>query len=161
MIIGADTCLPPSESNSFGKKHEQDVLCDASGGSFALTFDGAETSSINFDAQPADIESALEEISSISDVDVSFPAGVTQACEPAQAGGFKVTFVDVVNYRGDVPEMASNIDNLEVRTVVSRQTPKDDAYSFVRARQRYCSFRITPRTPVRWTIIVRTIRFSQ
>ena len=95
----------------------QDVLCDASGGTFTLTFDGAETDSISFNADEAEIEFLLEELSSISDVDVSFPSDVTQACQqsPAEGSdGFKVTFVTVVNYRGDVPEMTSNIDNLEV-----------------------------------------------
>lgn len=92
-------------------------MCDASGGTFTLTFDDAETDSISFDADEAEIKSALEEIASISEVQVTFPAGgSTQACQPsAVAGdGFKVTFVEVVNYRGDVPLMTSNIDNLEV-----------------------------------------------
>lgn len=93
------------------------MLCDASGGTFTLVFDGAETDSISVDAHADEIESALEEISSISDVEVSFPAGVTQACEPSPTDGFKVTFVETVNYRGDVPEMTSNIDNLEVHTI--------------------------------------------
>lgn len=99
------------------------MLCDASGGTFTLTFDGAETDSMSFDADAAAIESALEEISSISDVDVSFPSDVSQACQASPTNGFKVTFVDVVNYRGDVPEMTSNIDNLEVLCCI--QAPLD------------------------------------
>lgn len=93
------------------------MLCDASGGTFTLIFDGAETDSISFDAVEAEIESALEEISSITDVLVSFAGGATQACQPSPTAAdvFLVTFVDVVNYRGDVPEMTSNIDNLEVQ----------------------------------------------
>lgn len=89
-------------------------MCDASGGTFTLTFDGAETDSISFDADGDEIKSALEEISSISEVGVSFQESASQACGPGSTDGFEVTFLNVVNYRGDVPEMTSNIDNLEV-----------------------------------------------
>lgn len=130
--------LFPSEFNVCAANREQDVLCDASGGTFTLIFDGAETDSISFDADETVIASLLEELSSISDVDVSFPAGVTQACQQSPAdgsNGFRVTFLDVVNYRGDVPEMTSNIDNLEVLYCISyvvaqRHTPKHQASHF-------------------------------
>lgn len=90
--------------------------CDASGGTFTLTFDGAETDSIDYDADEATIVSALEELSTISNVDVTFAAGVSQACQAyPSAVGFDVSFLEVPDYRGDVPVMTSNIDNLEVR----------------------------------------------
>lgn len=94
---------------------EQEVACDASAGTFTLTFDGAETDSINFDADEAAVKSALEELSSVSEVNVTFGSGVSQACQAyPSALGFNVTFVEVPEYRGDVPLMTSNIDNLEV-----------------------------------------------
>lgn len=96
-------------------RNEQEVACDASAGTFTLAFDGAETDSISFDADAATIKAALEEISTITEVEVTFEAGVTQACQASPASlGFSVEFLEVVNYRGDVPLMTSNIDNLEV-----------------------------------------------
>ena len=95
--------------------NEQGVACDASAGTFTLTFDGAETDGISFDADEPTIKAALEEISTISEVVVTFLADVTQACQASPASlGFEVEFVEVANYRGDVPLMTSNIDNLEV-----------------------------------------------
>ncbi|CAM9800578.1 unnamed protein product [Ectocarpus sp. 6 AP-2014] len=92
----------------------QAISCDASAGTFTLTFDGAETDSINFDADEAGVISALEEISTISEVNVTFKDGVSQACQAYPSSlGFNVTFLEAVNYRGDVPLMTSNIDNLE------------------------------------------------
>lgn len=94
----------------------QEVGCDASGGTFTLTFDGAETDSINHDADEAGVIYALEELSTISEVNVTFGVGVSQACQAYPSPlGFNVTFLEVPDYRGDVPLMTSNIDNLEVR----------------------------------------------
>lgn len=106
--------LPPPSTFESTK---QEVSCDASAGTFTLTFDGAETDSISFDADEAEVISALEEISTISEVNVTFKAGVSQACQAYPSSlGFNVTFLEAVNYRGDVPLMTSNIDNLEVCT---------------------------------------------
>lgn len=94
----------------------QEVSCDASGGTFTLTFDGAETDSIGYDSDEAGVISALEEISTITEVNVTFLDGVSQACQAYPSSlGFNVTFLEVPDYRGDVPIMTSNIDNLEVR----------------------------------------------
>lgn len=92
------------------------MSCDASGGNFTLTFDGAETDSINHNADEAGVMAALEEISKISEVTVTFLDGVSQACQAYPAAlGFNVTFLEVPDFRGDVPLMTSNIENLEVR----------------------------------------------
>lgn len=102
-------------SNQKNKFCEQEVSCDASAGTFTLTFNGAETDSIDFDADEAGVMSALEELSTISEVNVTFLSGVSQACQAFPSSlGFNVTFVEAVDYRGDVPLMTSNIDNLEV-----------------------------------------------
>lgn len=91
------------------------MACDASGGTFTLTFDGAETDSIDFDADETHVIDALEELSTVSRVNVTFGPGVTRACQAfPSALGFNVTFIEVPGYRGDVPLMTSNIDNLEV-----------------------------------------------
>lgn len=94
----------------------QEVACDASGGTFTLNFDNAETDSIGHDADEAAVISALEELSTISEVNVTFGVGVSQACQAYPSSlGFNVTFLEVPDYRGDVPLMTSNINNLEVR----------------------------------------------
>lgn len=93
----------------------QEVACDASAGTFTLSFDGAETDSIDFDSDEAGVISALEEISTVSDVNVTFLDGVSQACQAYPSNlGFNVTFLEVPDFRGDLPLMTSNIDNLEV-----------------------------------------------
>ena len=91
------------------------MACDASAGTFTLTFEGAETDSIDFDSDEAGVISALEEISTISEVNVTFLDGVSQACRAYPSDlGFNVTFLEVPDFRGDLPLMTSNIDNLEV-----------------------------------------------
>ena len=105
------TCSPaPSAPLSV-----QEVACDASAGAFTLTFEGAETDSIDYNSGEAGAISALEEISTISEVNVTFLDGVSQACQAYPSDlGFNVTFLEVPNFRGDLPLMTSNIDNLEV-----------------------------------------------
>lgn len=121
------TCLDRRHPSSHTHSHlprpkmdeiVQEVSCDASGGTFTLNFDGAETDSIIFDADQAAVISALEELSTISEVNVTFLDGVSQACQAyPSALGFNVTFLEATDYRGDVPLMTSNIDNLEVITL--------------------------------------------
>lgn len=95
--------------------HLQEVSCVATGGSFTLTFDGSETDSIPYDADEAALTSALEEISTIYNVVVEFLNGASRAChtDPSDSG-FQVTFLEVPNYRGDVPLMTFDADDLEV-----------------------------------------------
>lgn len=93
----------------------QEVSCVARDGSFTLTFDGSETDSIPYDADEAALTSALEEISTIYEVNVVFLDGASQACHAYPSDlGFRVTFLEVPNYRGDVPLMTFNSDDLEV-----------------------------------------------
>ncbi|KAH8074001.1 hypothetical protein JL721_2557 [Aureococcus anophagefferens] len=46
--------------------------CDASGGSFTLTFDGLTTRSIAYDADEATVKSALQELTNVNKVTVAF-----------------------------------------------------------------------------------------
>lgn len=110
---------PPSfHTPPNNERYRQEVACDASGGTFTLTFDGAETDSISFDADQAAVISALEELSTISEVNVTFLDGVLQACQAYPSPlGFNVTFLEATDLRGDIPLMTSNIDNLEVNAV--------------------------------------------
>lgn len=57
----------------------QSIYCKADGGTFSITFDGTTLSNINFSASASDIETALETITSVVDVDVSFDSGAS-AC---------------------------------------------------------------------------------
>jgi len=95
----------------------QKVTCDATNGTFLLTFNGYTTPvAIPHNANAATIESALEQIEIINDVTVSFDAGLTTACFRRTTGtvndGFSVTFVSVQNMAGDLPLMGAATNGL-------------------------------------------------
>jgi len=68
----------------------QSVAVDATGGTFTLTFGGNTTSAIDFDATPAEVETALEALAGIGsgDVDVSGGPGDDGGTEP-----YRVRFI--------------------------------------------------------------------
>ncbi|KAH9100136.1 hypothetical protein LEN26_016139, partial [Aphanomyces euteiches] len=90
----------------------QRVNCDASGGSFTLTFLGIATAPIlASQTSEAVIKATLQELAGVT-VNVAFVAGTTQACTPCPASGcttgFTVTFTSVINYAGNLPSMTAN-----------------------------------------------------
>lgn len=122
LIVCHTTCLTPRATppQSLARRGQY-VSCDASSGTFTLIFNGAETDSINYDSDEAAVISALEELSTISEVNVTFADGVSQACQAyPDVLGFNVTFLEVPGFRGDVPLMTSVVDNLEVRLPTER-----------------------------------------
>jgi hypothetical protein len=64
----------------------QSVHCYASGGSFRLRFYGELTSSILSTANAAVVKSALEALSTVNDVNVTFQSAITSACGSAEVG---------------------------------------------------------------------------
>jgi hypothetical protein len=56
---------------------KQNIICRADGGSFYLQFNGGITQQISFQANAATLESRIEELSTIVDVDVEFSDGNT------------------------------------------------------------------------------------
>ncbi|CAM9541561.1 unnamed protein product, partial [Phaeothamnion confervicola] len=92
----------------------QSVTCDASGGSFTLSFDGQTTDAVAYDATAAEVAAALEELAGVNAVTVNFSVNAMAACDVyPNEPTFNVTFVDVVNFRGDVPLMTASNANLE------------------------------------------------
>ena len=111
-------------------------------------FDGGETDSIAYNADEAALVTALEEISTIYKVKVTFQGGVSQACQAYSVDPrFAVTFLEVANYRGDVPLMTFNLENLEVRIPLT--------CSLFLATSRSDSFNIRP-----CSVLVRASFFS-
>ncbi len=99
---------------------QQTVECDAMGGSFTLLFDNEETSPILWSASAPEIEAALEQLDGIDDVVITFPSGVTSACDVSAGGrGWTVDFIDVVNWKGDMPFLFGEVHLLEGAKIVS------------------------------------------
>lgn len=95
----------------------QQVVCDASGGSFQLVFGGYTTAAIPYNADKTAIKNALQQIQIITLVTVDFvTAAHPQACInqklPSGGGGFKVTFNTVQNKAGNLPRMTALMNNL-------------------------------------------------
>ncbi|KDO30965.1 hypothetical protein SPRG_04153 [Saprolegnia parasitica CBS 223.65] len=91
----------------------QRVNCDASGGSFTLTFMGLTTAPIAAsETSTANIKATLQELTTVTLVSVAFLGGQTTACAPCPitgcTGGFTVTFTTVQNAAGDLPPMTGN-----------------------------------------------------
>ena len=90
------------------KKEVQSVVVSSSSntisGTFCLSFDGASTSPIPYDATNVRLEAALESLGSIGDVSVS-----TSRDPIKNIISWLVTFVDSV---GDVPQMVVSCNNL-------------------------------------------------
>lgn len=61
----------------------QQIICTASGGKFALSFQKQTTAPISFSASAADIKAKLEALDTVRTVAVSFSAGQTSACSPS------------------------------------------------------------------------------
>ena len=121
-----------SPSGGTSRLETQLVECDASGGSFTFTFDGLTTRSIAYNANPAVVEAALEELTNINDVTVTFTGvggGATTACVDGGDGrlvvedghsphigyeaAMNITFNSVTDYVGPVPALVGNVNNLE------------------------------------------------
>ena len=121
-----------SPSGGTSRLETQLVECDASGGSFTFTFDGLTTRSIAYNANPAVVEAALEELTNINDVTVTFTGvggGATTACIDGGDGrlvvedghsphigyeaAMNITFNSVTDYVGPVPALVGNVNNLE------------------------------------------------
>jgi len=132
------SCKPKSEiqtvSTSAGSIHEiqylildsnyqgnglineiQKVMCDASGGSLGLVFDGERTY-MPYDADQKTIKKALESMTNIVEVSVKVNNDSNRACLPhngINAGDFSITFVSVATMSGDLPELIPITNNLE------------------------------------------------
>jgi hypothetical protein len=107
---------------------EQTIMCDATGGSFRLSFNGYITNSIPYNADIATITSALQQLAIINSVTVAFVNGAAQACTPQSAtpgAAFRVTFTSVVGLSGNLPLMTSTTNSLQgLRRVSVNETTR-------------------------------------
>jgi hypothetical protein len=94
----------------------QKVVCDASGGSFLLTFNGYTSQRISYSADAVTIQNALENIQIINSVTVSFTGGINAACFQRNSGntngGFLITFNDVTDMSGNLPLLTATTNSL-------------------------------------------------
>ncbi len=102
------------------KSEVQRIFCDATGGSFSLSFQGQTTSPINWDEDDLlVIKAELEELDLVENVVVSFFGGQTQACGPCNpatsqcTGGFDIKFLSVVGFSGDLDAVKANTNGLQ------------------------------------------------
>ena len=98
------------------KNEIQTVKCQATGGSFTLTFDGYETASIAYDADADAVAAYLMELTSLSRVNVTYGAAAYQACQPYVSGqdtSLHVEFIAAASYVGDMPMLVATQNELE------------------------------------------------
>ncbi|CAM9408980.1 unnamed protein product [Discosporangium mesarthrocarpum] len=68
------------------------IVCEASGGTFVLYYEGHGSSSIPYDASAEDIEEALEDIQLVNDVNVVFSSPSSGACNSTYINVIQVEF---------------------------------------------------------------------
>ena len=125
-----------ASGSALAKNEWQLLECDSTGGAFTLSFDGLTTRSIAYNANPATVEAALEELTNIQDVSVVFSGAdsPTTACVDGGearvdfsnfddyggadtlstfSAGINVTFVTVSDYVGAVPKLEAHTNELE------------------------------------------------
>src|SRR5262245_60849365 len=73
--FGASVDLTTTTQGGGGSDEVQEVTVEAVGGTFTLTFGGNTTTALAFDASAADVETALEALAGITNVDVARSSG--------------------------------------------------------------------------------------
>jgi hypothetical protein len=81
------------------------VQCIADAGSFTLTFRDETTASIAFDATVDAVKAALEELSTVGEVDVAFSGEAAAACSNSVNS---VMLVDFLTELGDLPSLSGS-----------------------------------------------------
>jgi hypothetical protein len=119
---GYDCSLRTCRTGDFpevgGEFEIQTVSCDASSGTFTVTFREQVTAAISYDASAATIETALEVLTSISNATVTLGDSQTTAC----SGTFAVTFHGEL---GNVPDLVVDSASLTLNSAVSLATTQE------------------------------------
>lgn len=97
---------------------QQTVACEASGGTFRLSFAGYTTQPISYQANAATITTILQQIEIISSVTVALSNPNGYACA-ARSAPFTVTFNSVVGMSGDLPLMTAYTNSLNGNRFIS------------------------------------------
>lgn len=91
-------------SDSVGSVDEvQTIKCLADSGCFIITFDSYTTACLEYDADEFEVKTAITNLDSINDTDVLFSGATACSDDIDNPLTIAVTFIDVVNYGGDVP----------------------------------------------------------
>jgi len=93
-------CQVGDDPSTVGVDEVQTISCDATGGSFTLTFRQQTTAAIAYNADTDDVKAALEALSTIGLVSVTFSSG-TEVC----ASGGVDTTVTFLDNHGDLPDL--------------------------------------------------------
>jgi hypothetical protein len=99
--VGPDPRGSPPTGTSF-QKETQTFSCEATSGSFTLTFRGQTTAAIAYNAKAKEVKAALEALSTIGRVSVSFSSSQLTVCGLFTPVQTTVTFETEL---GDVPTM--------------------------------------------------------
>eukprot|EP01036_Dinobryon_divergens_P022354 gene22354-30602_t len=95
----------------------QNVTCDATAGTFALSFNGFTTSPINFGATSGAITSALNALPNVNSVTVFLINGATKACVSGSMATkqptFQVRFDSVKDMNGNLPLLTADTSKLQ------------------------------------------------
>lgn len=99
------------------KNEKQKIVCDASGGSFTITFNGKTTQPILADATATIVKDKLQELTSITTVSVTYTGTATACTHNADetANFLTIEFIDVPGIRGELPAnvMTTDVSQLQ------------------------------------------------
>ena len=105
------TCPFGDDPGTYNQENElQTLTCAADSGTFTLTFRQATTAPIAFDATAADLEKAIESISTVTDLEVTYSSGAA-ACATANT-----VSLQFVTEHGDLPLVTADVFDLEDST---------------------------------------------
>lgn len=108
LYLSAGECPRGDDFNTDQDAVERQLIrCIATAGAFALSFRDEWTASIRFDASAAAVKAALDALSTIEEVAVTFSSGAT-ACSVSGA----VILVDFLWELGDLPRLAGSTASL-------------------------------------------------
>jgi len=100
------TCPTGDDPLTTGQYHEVQLITCTSTSTFTLTFRQATTTSIAYSASTATLESALEDLSTIGDVTVTYSVNTSGACENNNV--ISIKFMD--NF-GSLPSLIGAVDS--------------------------------------------------
>lgn len=109
-------CPTGDDPYTEGVYETQTIYCDQTSGDFTVSFRRDTSAPIAHDATAADIETALEAMTTISDVHVEFVDSATTACVTnagSGSGGFQVQFLGEL---GDVPTLTTSPSYIVIET---------------------------------------------
>jgi len=116
------------ENSSSQYNEIQTIMCDeATGtdGTFSLTFRQQSTTQLSYDSKVADVEAALEALSSITDVSVTLDDQTADSSTTIVCGAGGTTWhVEFYSPTSDVPLLTSTTENLDDFTIT--ETVKGD-----------------------------------